>query len=189
MRKLESLNLSGLGQLDDEGLAALAAATSLQELVANRCPQLRCRGAPTHRFTLLGMSRPHTCARFQRAYSPTWQPGYPGRSDNVTSGFDICNRGGALSPLARLPRLRALSLQDCALLSDHALACLAGAPALEQLLLDMCERITDAGAAAFSCPVCLSGSFPAHAPHCRLIITSLAYGLQAFLIQCMKHSE
>ena len=43
MRQLESLNLSGLCQLDDEGLAALAAATSLQELVANRCPQLRCR--------------------------------------------------------------------------------------------------------------------------------------------------
>lgn len=43
MRQLESLNLSGLGQLDDEGLAGLAQLLSLQELVANRCPQLRCR--------------------------------------------------------------------------------------------------------------------------------------------------
>lgn len=86
----------------------------------------------------------------------------PENSHAVASSPLLCllYRGGALSALPRLPRLRALSMQDCALLSDHALACLAGAPALEQLLLDMCERITDAGAAASLLPSPLFSSPP-----------------------------
>ena len=41
MPALESLNLSGVDRLDDEALEALASATRLQELVVNRCSNLR----------------------------------------------------------------------------------------------------------------------------------------------------
>ena len=57
----------------------------------------------------------------------------------------VVRRGECLSELARLPRLRVLSMQDCPLVTNDALARLCGAPALEQLLLDMCEFITDEG--------------------------------------------
>ena len=55
------------------------------------------------------------------------------------------HRGEFLGELARLPRLRVLSMQGCPLLSNSALSRLSGAPALKQLVLDECELITDEG--------------------------------------------
>ncbi len=42
LKYIEALNLSGLRDLDDAGVEALAAATSLRELNLDRCGQVRC---------------------------------------------------------------------------------------------------------------------------------------------------
>ena len=54
-------------------------------------------------------------------------------------------RGEAFAELARLQKLRVLSLVDCSCVTDFTLSCLSAVTSLEELTLDLCDKITDTG--------------------------------------------
>jgi hypothetical protein len=71
--------------------------------------------------------------------------GKPCNEDDVLVLF-CASRGSSFGRLAALKQLRVLSMVDCTSVTDYTLSCLSAVSSIQELFLDLCDKITDAGA-------------------------------------------
>jgi hypothetical protein len=143
--KLESLALQSCPDITDAGLAHLAKSPTLRTLVLQHCPKPTAGGLRhfTKEPQLVGLAiggeamKEDAMAEVEKIPTLEWL--------NLLS-FDakgLTERG--LGHIARLPRLRQLTLPKSMTHTDAGLKALAAAPALENVNLSACAKVTDAG--------------------------------------------